>query len=150
MSSRNKYLLIRGFTLLELLLSISLVAVISVAGVPIYASLQTRSDLKTATQIVTQAARRAETRAWANEGDSSWGFYVNSGQAVVYKGVSYAARDTSYDEIYTISDSIVITGDSEYLFSQVTGLPDAAGSVTLTSLDSATSTINVGANGQIY
>lgn len=140
----------RGFTLLELLLSISVIAVIGGVGAPIYASLQTHSDLATAAQLITQAARRAQTRAWANEGDSNWGLYLTTGQAVIYKGDSYAGRDSTYDETYTISGSLVITGDSDYLFAKVTGTADAAGTIILTSLDSSTAPITIGANGQVF
>ena len=138
-----------GFTLLELLLSIAIISIIAGAGAPIYANLQTRSDLSTAAQIVAQSARRAQTRAWANDGDSAWGINIAAGVVTIYQGSSYLARNTAWDETLSISSSIQLSGDLDYNYSQIFGLPDAAGSLTLISLDGKVMTVDIGADGQI-
>jgi len=68
LSSRTK-----GFTLLEVLLSISILVVIAGLSAPVYLGFQTRNDLDVATTSVANALRRAQVLSESSEGDDTLG-----------------------------------------------------------------------------
>lgn len=139
----------RGFTLLELLLSVAIIGAIAGLGAPVYQSFQVRNDLEIAANTLAQSARRASVLAAASEGDSVWGLQVASGQIVIFKGTSYAARDTDYDEISTLPSSITPSSLTEVTFAKMTGLPNATGTMTLTSVTGDTRNVVLNARGTV-
>src|SRR3989338_10957347 len=89
-----------GFTLIEVLLSITAIAIIAGISIPVYQSFKNRNDLDIAATVFAQTARRAQVLAQAADGDTSWGARAQSGSITLFKGGSYATRDASYDETY--------------------------------------------------
>lgn len=119
----------RGFSLLEIMLSVSLVAILAGVSVPVYQSFQTRNDLEVATQSVAQSVRRAQTLSQSGQDDSQWGVRLQTGQVVLFRGTSFATRDPSVDEITDLSLSVVIGGGSlgEVVFTKIAGGPTSGG-----------------------
>lgn len=136
----------KGFTLIELLLSISLIAVVTGIGAPIFARSQTKNDLDTAVETWVESIRRAEILSQANDGDSTWGVHLETGSITIFKGSSFAARDTNYDEVFSLSPAISSTGVTDLVMSKMTGYPNTTGTTTMTSntnvVDTATITVN--------
>jgi len=139
----------KGFTLIEILLSISLITVLAVIAIPIYYSLLYRNDLDVAKNQVVQSLRRAEILSSANDGDITWGLKIQLGSVVIFKGASYSARDVNYDELYQISNSIIPSGLTEIVFAKMTGFPQSTGTVILTSQNNETRNITINSKGQI-
>lgn len=139
----------QGFTLLEVLLSVAVIALIAGIGIPVYQSFQNRNDLDIAAITFAQTLRRAQTLAEAVDGDTSWGVFAQSGTITLFKGASYASRDTQFDEVFTMPSTIAVSGTQEYVFAKFTGLPGAAGSLTLTSINNETRTITTNAKGMV-
>lgn len=139
----------RGFTLIEVLLSVAIIGILVGLSLPIYQSFQNRNDLDIAAQNVTDTLRRAETYSRAVNGDSQWGVEIQSGAVTLFKGTSFASRNTTYDEAISMSTSISLTGLSEVLFTKVTGAPNTTGSVTLTSSNNDTRTVTINAKGMV-
>jgi len=138
-----------GFTLIEVLLSIAGVAIIAGISIPVYQSFQVRNDLDIATVEIAQSARRTQTLSQAVDGDTSWGIKIQSGSVAVFKGVSYAARDSTFDEVFEVPTSITASGISEIVFAKFTGLPQTTGTITLTSNTNETRTITINAKGMV-
>lgn len=138
-----------GFTLMEGLLSIAVIAIIAGISIPIYQSFQVRNDLDIATVSTVQTLRRAQVLAQAVDGDTSWGISVLSGSLTLFKGASYAARDTAFDEMFEVPASITPSGLSEIIFTKFTGLPQTTGTITLTSNANETRTITINAKGMV-
>ena len=136
----------KGFTLLELLLSIALISVLAGFSLPVYRTLIKKNDLDIAANSIVASLRRAQILSQAVDGDITWGVKVQSGSIVVFKGASYATRDTAYDEIFDVPTSIGIGGTGEYVFAKMTGLPQSTGTTTLTS-ESDTRTVSINAKG---
>lgn len=139
----------KGFTLIEVLLSVAAIAIIAGISIPIYQSFQARNDLDITTVEIAQSARRAQTLSQAVDGDTSWGIKIQSGSIVVFKGVSYAARDITLDELFDVPTSITPSGVSEIVFAKFTGLPQTIGTITLTSNTNETRTITINAKGMV-
>jgi hypothetical protein len=83
------------------------------------------------------------------EEDSSWGVQFDQPLMTLFKGDSFSGRDTVYDENVELPD-FELSGDLEYVFEKVTGLPVAAGTVTFTNeYTGEVRSLTVNAKGQI-
>jgi len=131
------------------MLSIAAIAIIAGIGIPVYQSFQVRNDLDIAATTVAQSMRRAQVLSQASDGDTSWGVKIQSGSIVLFKGASYAARDSSFDEVFDVPGSITPSGLSEIVFAKFTGFPVGAGAATLTSNTNETRTISINARGTV-
>ena len=139
----------KGFTLLEVLLSIAAIAIIAEISVPLYQSFQARNDLDIATVEIAQTLRRTQVLSQSVDGDTSWGVSVQSGSITLFKGTSYAARDTNFDEVFEVPTSITPSGVSEIVFTKFSGNPQTTGTITLTSNTNETRTITINAKGMV-
>lgn len=139
-----------GFTLLEVLLSVTILALLAGLSLPVYASFQSRNDIDLTTQSIAFALRRAETYSRAVTGDSQWGVEIQSNAAILFKGAVFAGRDTSFDENIPLSSTISRSGLSEVVFTKFTAAPSATGTITLVSGSSNdTRTITINAKGMV-
>lgn len=134
----------RGFTLIEVLLSIALISLIVGIGTPLYQSFQNKNELDIATTTVVQSLRRAQTLSRTGEGDSAWGVRIALGSITVFRGTVYATRNQSFDENFQMSTQILPSGLTEVVFQKFTGTPQSSGTLTLTL--NATDTVTVGIN----
>jgi len=138
-----------GFTLIEVLLSIALITVLAGVAVPTYFTLFAKNDLDVAKNQVAQSLGRAAFLSLSSDGDTTWGVKILTGSVIIFKGANYAGRDVDYDEIYSISSSIIISGLTEFVFNKLTGLPQTTGSITLTSVNGDTRTITINSKGTV-
>ena len=139
----------KGFTLIEVLLSLALMALLAVMSVPVYQSFQVRNDLDIAAVTLAQTLRRAELLSQAVDGDMTWGVKIQSGLIALFKGASYVAREVNFDEIFTVPTSITPSGAPEFVFAKLSGVPQSAGTVTFTSSINETRVITVNARGTV-
>ena len=138
-----------GFTLIEVVLTISLLAIIGGIGVPVYNSFHNRNSLDLAISAYANGIRRAQAQAQGVVGDSAWGVRIQSGSITVFKGASFVARDNTYDETFSIPGSISITGLQEVVFAKLSGLPQATGNLTLTSANNESKILSLNAKGMV-
>lgn len=138
-----------GFTLIELLLSVTIIGILAGLSLPVYESFARRNDLEVTTQSVVAAVRRAEVYARSVRGDSVWGVAFQSTGVTLYKGSTYASRDTSFDEIVEMPGSISVSGLSEVQFAKMSGSPSTSGTVTFTSTTNDTRVITLNAKGMV-
>jgi prepilin-type N-terminal cleavage/methylation domain-containing protein len=134
-SKKNK--LKSGFTLLEVLLSISLVLIMIGISVPILQSFQLSSEVDNATALAVRAIRSAQINAQTGYQDSTWGVRIAAGGFTVFKGVSYAARDQNFDQAYSIDPAIGVSGISEIVFTKMTGNTTNTGTITIAQYSTA-------------
>lgn len=139
----------RGFTLIEMLLSVALIGIIAAIGTPIYQSFQVRNDLDIATQTIVQNISRAKILARSMDRNSAWGVKIQTGDVTLFQGSSYNNRDITLDESTAISTSITTSGTLEYVFAKFTGYPSSAATTTLTSQLNETRTITVNTRGSV-
>lgn len=138
-----------GFTLIEILLSVAMIGILAGLSLPVFQAFQLKNDLSTTTDIVVQGLRRAQMLSRASQGDSSWGVDVHTGEVTIFSGSSYATRDSDLDETFDISDSLSISGTTEFVFAQLTGEPVTSGVLSLGSVSGGTSTVTVNIKGMV-
>ena len=132
-----------GFTLLELLLSVAIISLLAGLSLPVYRTLLSKNDLDISATVTASSLRRAQTLSQAVDGDTTWGIKVQSGNIVIFKGASFATRDTTFDETFDVPTTIGVSGSTEIVFAKFTGLPQTTGTINLSSeTDSKTVTIN--------
>lgn len=139
----------KGFTLLEVLLSLAVIGFISGISIPVYQSFQVRNDLDIAAVTYAQTLRRAQILSQAVDGDIAWGVYIISGSITLFRGNSYIGHDSSFDEVFEMPNSITPSGITEIVFTKFTGLPQTTGTVTLTSNANETKVITINARGMV-
>lgn len=139
----------RGFTLIEMLLSVAVIALLTGLSVPVYATFNARNDLDISEQSTVEALRRAQTYARSVEGDSQWGVSIQTDKAVLFKGASYATRNAAFDETTTYGAGVNSTA-SEVVFAKLSGAPSTTGSVTLTQTSTNdTRAVSINAKGMV-
>jgi prepilin-type N-terminal cleavage/methylation domain-containing protein len=140
----------QGFTLLEVLLSLALISILAGTTITVYQSFQVKNDLNIAANTLVQTAHRAQTLARAVDSDSVWGVHVQSGANItLFKGNDYNARDTEYDELFDLPQTITSSGLSTIIFSKLTGDPDTTGSFQLHASTGESRTLTINAKGVI-
>ncbi len=139
----------KGFTLPEMLLSVTLLGIIGGMVIPAYRTFTIRDELDIAVTTLVQNVRRAQSLSQAGDGDMTWGVRVGVGSILVFKGASYVLRDSSFDENTSIPTSIVPTGMNEVVFSKVIGIPSITGTFTLTSQANESRSVTINAKGMV-
>ncbi len=90
------------------------------------------NDLDLAIATTTQNLRSAQLRSRGSDGDAQWGVFVGNGAITLFRGASFAARNSAYDETTDLASTITPSGLTEINFAKNTGLPISSGVVTLT------------------
>ncbi len=139
----------KGFTLFELLLSISIIGVIAGGILALDIPAQQRNDLDTTRDAIVQSLYSAQIRARGVDGDSAWGVSLQNNAITLFKGSSYATRDTTRDETTEIPRTLVATGLSEIVFTKLSGDPTPIGIITLTSKTNEVRTLSINTMGLV-
>lgn len=138
-----------GFTLFEMLLAVSVFAIIGAISAPIFIGFKTRNDIDTAAQITASALRRASVLSRSMQNNSPWGVLATTSQVIIFSGAKYASRIPANDESFEILPSLLISGNTEIVFSKFTGMPTSTFAITLTSPTGETRSVNVNDKGMV-
>lgn len=144
-----------GFTLLELLIVLGILAVVAVASAPFLASSISRNDLQTSTWKLVDDLRRAQTQAMAGHTNSAWGVHVQTDRHVFFRGTTYNISDpdnivTMLPGTITISNISLNGGSSDIRFTKIRGNTNDYGTLTLLDSNSnETTTITINSAGHI-
>lgn len=138
----------KGFTLIEAILVIAILIILGSVGIPVFGTFLERNNLKVAESTIVGALRSAQISAMNNLGDSDWGVWASAGQVVVYKGESYASRDTAFDIVHSTSTSVLYSGINEINFAKTSGLPNTTGDFVL-STTNGVDNISINEKGKI-
>ncbi|OGZ63896.1 MAG: hypothetical protein A3A98_01250 [Candidatus Staskawiczbacteria bacterium RIFCSPLOWO2_01_FULL_40_39] len=149
-----------GFTLIEVLVVVAIIMVLSTIFVTDFGVIQKKSDLDAGVQEVAGILKLAQSKTLASENNNQYGVYLNTAasphQYILFKGSSYAARDTSYDQQYPLPKTIEffaidLNGGNEVVFDKITGASQQSGSIPFrVQLDTTqTKTIYVASSGTV-
>jgi len=139
----------KGFTLLEVILSIALIGILASTFFSVFTNFQIASDLDLASLSLVQSLRRAQLLAQGVSLDSDWGVKIESERIVIFKGAGYAGRDASQDEIINFPSPLEVSGNTEMVFEKFSGEPDVTGLVALSTASGTSREINLNEKGVI-
>ena len=140
----------RGFTLVEALLSLAIIAIITGLSAPVYFSYSTRNNLGLAVDAGVQSLRRAQFLALNQERDSNWGTYFSTSSITLYNGNDYSTRNVNYDERYDLPTTVTSTV-ADVNFNKFTGEANETSTVLNTVSDNLSDsyTIRVNLKGMV-
>ena len=122
-----------GFTVLELVIVIAIFIIFAGLGEQAFFSFQSKSNLEINTYNVVESLRHAKSNAQQVQGDTKWGVYISSSQAVVFSGDSYATRDMAKDQTVEFSGGIIVSGLTEVVFEKVSGKTFDIGDISISN-----------------
>lgn len=126
----------KGLSLIEVLLVTMVIMILFALILPFGLDFYKSQQLETHTQGILQTLRRAQIKAMATEGDSSFGLYITNDNYTLFKGISYQNRDPQYDEVFDLPTIITINDQpKEFVFSKFEGKPSLIGNIVLNSND---------------
>ena len=142
--------LTKGFTFIEVVVVVAIIAALLVAAGGITRTYQTEQAMQTASAVYAQALHRAQLLAQSGVGDSMWGVLIATSSVTLYKGARYAARTSGFDEQYAFGSALTITGLSEVDFAKLTGSTVTTGTTTISAPGIAgTKSVGVNADGSV-
>lgn len=133
-----------AFSLIELLITLAIMAVVGAIAIPSYRNYQIKSDLNLAAEQAQQLLRRAQFVAQSGSEASAWGYRADSG--TLFLGTDYAQRDSGFDEVIAVPPSVTVSGLLEVYFSPVYGLPSAVGDTVFTAVNGEQRIVKVRGN----
>lgn len=122
-----------GFTLVEVLLTIAILAVLAAMVAPITLDFYRRQQLHTYTQEIIHILRRAQLSAMSIEGDSNFGVYFTADTYILFRGDSYASRAAQHDEVFDLPSAIGVSDLSEIIFLKPEGKSSQSRQIVVTN-----------------
>ena len=129
----------QSFTLIELLLTISLVFIIAGSSTAFYSRFLTQNSVLSIQEHIEGNLHKAQMYSITGKRASSWGVYLAPQIITLFRGNSYAERDINFDETYSYPQSVSITGVTAVMYSRVSGLPSSSGIITISGPGSSKS-----------
>ena len=135
----------RGLTLLELTISLGILAILSVLIIPSFMDFRRNSILNTETQNVITLVNKARLYSMSSMEDAQYGIHFEAGKAVLFQGDTYVAGAGTNEELVlptalTLSPIVVNGGGAEVVFQKVTGATNQNATTTLLVAGSIAST----------
>lgn len=121
----------KGFTLLETMMVISLTMLLAGIGYAVSISFLRSQALVNTTQVIASQIILTQTESYMQNMDELHGVKIFSDRIVHFIGNDYASRDTIHDNVIPNFSPVILTGDSEIVFSPATLAPVSSFDLTL-------------------
>ncbi len=147
----------KGFTLIEVLLALSVVAIIAAISVTSLSNFNKDKALTIEVEKVLSLVTKARSLTLAAKDDSGYGVHFEDRKAVLFKGASYSSSAAT-NQIQLLNDEVKISaialtgGATDVVFQKLSGATAQNGTITLTSVrnSSQTKVITVTGTGIAY
>jgi len=112
---------LHGFTLVELTVVMSVMMILFSIGAPITIRFLQNYALTSDRDTVLSLLEWARTQSMANHLQSSHGVEITASSYIGFVGNTYATRNAAFDLVYPHSKSITTSGNTEVVFSPLSG-----------------------------
>jgi prepilin-type N-terminal cleavage/methylation domain-containing protein len=119
-----------GFTAIELILVIAIVAILGATTTPFLINFYQRNNLEVATDTIIGSIRKAQNYAINNKDTGNWGVCLSGTKIRLFRGTCAAP---TFSEQFDKSSSVTITGLNETTFSKARGEPSAPLSINVSN-----------------
>lgn len=138
----------KGLTMIELLLVLALVSVVTAFSAIFYSRFLTQNAVLNTVDQITGQLHKAQLYAMMSKLNGNWGVDYGSQIITLYQGNSYAARNSAFDEKFTVNNNISVSGLADVNFMRVTGTPSASPTVTISGQNNI-KTVTVNSFGMV-
>ncbi len=124
----------KGFTFIEMLITISMTVAIFTLAIPIYSNLSISSQLNENASLLVQNLRITREKSINRFNNSSYGIKLQTNRYIIYQGDSYSTRDDTYDRVVDFGSVVSASSDlvdNEINFSKSFGMPNNIGTINL-------------------
>ena len=111
---------------------VAIIAIVGATTIPVGSRFLVQSNFKNKTNELVASLRTAQINSFSGKGANSWGVKTTSSQIILFKGTSYALRDSAFDQIFSIPSNITFT-QTEIVFNKLTGNPSPIASIVINS-----------------
>lgn len=134
-----------GFSLIELLLTISIVLVLGVLSSVFYSRFLNQNSVANVSDTFASQLRKAQVYAMAGKQNTNWGVkYSNLTNTITL----FAVASNAFDEKNTVNGNIAIGVFSQVIFAKATGMPDSTPTITISG-GGNTKTVSVNSQGTV-
>ncbi len=141
----------KAFTTVELLIVIALITIIGATSIPFLSRYLTQNNTNDTYNRLLAEFRKAQTYSMSGKQNGPWGVYYGTvgltKKVILYQGTSYATHNAAYDEIYTVSPNVTVSGFSDINFAQVSGKPNTSATITITGTSNTARSIQINDQG---
>ena len=146
-----------GFTLIEILLVLSIIAIITAVALPVSQTIFTKNNLDVTVNNIESDLNKAYTFARAGKNDSDWGIHLENNTLTFFADSYDPNNANGLNEIFVIQPSITLGGSIlnsgviEVVFAKGSGIPNIPNlNDTITAaIQGVTKTIYINSKGQI-
>lgn len=143
----------KGFTILEILVVLSILALLVAIVLPSFKAIRSNQVLKSAISDVLSALDKARSQSFSSLNSSEYGVHFEQNQIVIFKGTNYSPSDISNENVPLtlpayISLISLTTGAVDLYFDRLSGIPNKTGTITI-SADTSSKIITISATGAI-
>lgn len=143
----------RGFSLLELLIVIGIMAVLLVAGGGMYRNFGKSVELSATSQTIAADLRQMQSKAMVGEGGYKWGVhFVKDAEGDYYTLFSTDGTNSTTTATTTLSSGITFadpaSGYKDIIFNKITG--NTTATTTSIALEGIVATTTVSSIGTVY
>jgi len=145
-----------GFTLLEILIVISIILVIVVMGASSLPSFRTTTELNSSAEDGMSLLLNARSKTLSSHEESQFGVHFETDRVVLFKGTAYSSTSPDnkivlFPARISLSTTTLAGGGNDVLFKRLTGETDNYGTIVLrlTSDASTTKTIRIEKTGVV-
>ena len=133
---------VRGFALIELLISVAILLVLSAMTYQVFQTTNNMKALDTESLKLLTQLRTARSFTLASKNASQWGVRVASTSVTLFEGSSYDAASPSnvvstFNRLVVASTISLAGGGSDIIFERLTGEVDQSGNITLSLVASS-------------
>ena len=133
----------KGFTLLEILIVISILLIIISIVVGPFSSFRNRSVLNAEIENITTLLSEARSKTLTSLADSEYGVHFETNRIVFFKGTLFTEPDADNQEIIfnpvvSISDISLTGAGVDVIFDRLTGKTDEDGTITIELISDST------------
>ena len=134
---RSSFLNKRGFTLVETLIVLAIIAILSAVAVRSYYLLREKQSIQKDADSIVSVIEDAKNMSLNRKNDSSYGVNFSSSTVTVFAGATYANGNKistyNLESNVTISALALTSSSTEIDFAKITGAPNATGSIILST-----------------
>ena len=138
----------KGYTIIEILLVVAIIAIIGATSISMGTGFLTRNNLKNKTNELVSSLAVARISSISGKEDSPWGVNINSSSITLFAGTSYATRDSAFDQNFSIPSSIDISV-VEIVFNKLTGNPNSTANIVISGSGVDANTVIVNEVGSV-